>query len=117
MTHEMDRSDIRAVVDAIVETANKYCNEDLPKEAVERLANEIDLRKEILNLAFENRRSSENPQGPADSDEYFAEKLGKLVNAAKMAIGADDREGYECPQLSENIRQFAYLVKGLVDAH
>jgi len=117
MAKEMNRSDIAGIIDAISWIAKEYCEQDLPKDKTDRLAAEIDLRKAMLELAFENRRTSERPQGPADSNVYFAEKLGGLITFARMAIKATDRENYECPKIKDNVRHYAYLVAGLVDAH
>ncbi len=111
-----ERKDLGAVINGVVLRAESYCGENLSQDETKELSEFLDREMRKLEIAFDARKRSATPPEQGESDGYFREKLVGLFSFAKMAVRAEDREGYECPQIIENTKHFAYLVKGMLKA-
>ncbi|SFR39156.1 hypothetical protein [Litoreibacter janthinus] len=106
-----------AVVKAVEEIATKYIDMELTPAVRDQILGHIDAHEAILRAMFENRMTVGPKLGVAENEGYFSGKVVGLTGFAKMAVDPTTRESYGTTQILENVRHFAYSVRGLLPAH
>lgn len=109
----------RVATDSIArlrDIVERFSTSPLPDEASRRLLAEIRQHEETLQAAFCYRKANGPALGGADSDAYFSEKLGALVDFVRMSVDPTLRGGFTPSEISENVAHYSYLVARLVVA-
>ncbi len=105
-----------AAIERIRELANRFVDRRLPREAVESLSAELECHRQTLEQAFEFRKIHGPARSMADSDVYFGEKLGAMIEYARMAIDPELRGSFTGEKILEHLNHYAYLTENLVAA-
>ncbi len=72
--------------------------------------------EQTLEAAFEYRKAWGPKLGPADSGNYFREKLNGFINFTRLALVPRERGNYTAQKIIENVDHYSYLVAKLVAA-
>ncbi len=105
-----------SAIERIRDLATRFVDRRLPREAMDSLSAELECHRQTLEQAFEFRKIHGPARSGADSDVYFREKLGAMIDSAKMAIDPELRGGFTGEKILENLDHYAYLTEDLVGA-
>lgn len=101
-------------IERIRDLAEQFMDRKLPMEARKRVLLELELHQLTLQEAFRYRRAHGPTLGGADSDAYFNEKLGGMMEFARMAVNPQEREGYTPEKIIEHLSHYSHRVAQLV---
>ena len=106
----------RDCIERVRDLAEQFNRRKLPMEARKRVLLELELHQSTLQEAFHYRRKHGPTLGGADSENYFNEKLGGMMEFARMAVSPQERGGYTPEKIIENLSHFSHRVAQLVAA-